>query len=135
MRLYVQWNCSLHEVLPLNLIAQTVTVECTLDAFSLTCFEIYEYLCITFHWKFVPYENESWIFIREQMLKLYFYQLNFWISTAQMCIDTNERTYIIFNLFFQLSAYANCANDPFCAASAVQGYMTRYATIMMTSIK
>ncbi|XP_055319149.1 lysozyme 3-like [Sitodiplosis mosellana] len=24
------------------------------------------------------------------------------------------------------SAYANCANDPFCAASAVQGYMQRF---------
>lgn len=30
-------------------------------------------------------------------------------------------------LFILFLAYPNCANDPFCAASAVQGYMKRYA--------
>lgn len=28
-----------------------------------------------------------------------------------------------------IAAYGNCANDPYCAASSVQGYMTRFAQV------
>lgn len=29
-------------------------------------------------------------------------------------------------IIFKFTAYANCANDPYCAASAVQKYMSKY---------